>query len=163
MMATDSFEDQLAKALVKPEVRQKLAKAMEEQRATTAPIVSAIQQMEQTEVLEDILNELRDINSGDVLEQVVVDVGPGTMELTQSNVVTMPWKSITVYSDGPADFFVAVNRNYFVQPSAPVRKGQPFIISMKKDGIKKILLTTTDPFSHVAGTGGAHVRLFAIK
>ena len=86
------------------------------------------------------------------------------------NTVTMPWKGLALYDDGPAPLFIAINQDYFDVTSTtgappaypPVNPGQPFIVDMGRDQVKKILLTTTDPVSGASG-GNASIRLFSVK
>jgi hypothetical protein len=150
--------------------RERLLEAMEKQRAATPGIVQEVFLMEIADILEEILDATKLSTAHGVLKGQQLTVGAAITELNPGNTVTMPWKGLTLYDDGPAPLFIAINQDYFdvtaTQGQAPaytpVNVGQPFSVDMGRDQIWKILLTTTNPVSGVSG-GNASIRLFSVK
>jgi hypothetical protein len=98
-----------------------------------------------------------------VAEGLLIPVGPvqvpsSLLEISISNpkYITMPWKGVTIYNDGPSAYFIAINANYIENPT-PINQGEPFNADMGRDKIQKILLQAATPGAV------ANLRIYAVK
>lgn len=129
---------------------------MENQRNNTQPIIQQALLMELVDIMDEQLELTRQTVGRGILQNVgSVQVGSAIVQLDPGSYPTMPWKGINVFNDGPAAYFITVNKDYIDMPT-PIRPNEPFNGDFGRDKVKKILLQ-----SATAGAV-ANLRLFAI-
>ena len=142
--------------------KERLASHMDSQRAGTAALIQLPLLEEMTEALYRLV-QLQELNLPHGLHETMnLTVTPAIIELNPGTTVTMPWKAMTVYNDGPGVCFFTVNKDYF-ENYTPIRPTEKLEINLNRDQIKKILWTSSPAQPAQPGTASAAVRIFYVK